>query len=218
VKTKQFLIIGAGRFGSAVATSLYDLGHEVVVADRNEVAVEAIMDNVTHAVVLDATDEDALAQLGVDSFSEVIVAIGTNLEASILAIVAAKSQGAARVISKATSETAARVMLKVGADEVVRPEHDMGVRLAKNLATPSIVDAFNLGDRYEVVELQARDKLCGRLQDLKLSNRFGVQVIAVSRQGKLEVSPSADYVIRPGDNVVLIGEVKDVRKLRSYLE
>ncbi|MDQ3398562.1 MAG: TrkA family potassium uptake protein [Deinococcota bacterium] len=218
MKIRQFLIIGAGRFGSAVATSLYDLGHEVVVADRDELAIDVIMDRVTHAVVLDATDEEALAQLGLNTFDEVIVAIGTNLEASILTIVAAKSRGAAHVISKATTETTARVMLKVGADEVVRPEHDMGVRLAKNLATPSIVDAFNLGDHYEVIEFRARDKLCGRLQDLKLSNRFGVQVIAVSRQGKLEVSPSADYVIKPGDNVVLIGEVKDVRKLRNYLE
>lgn len=218
MKTKQFLVIGAGRFGSALATTLYDFGHEVVVVDRDELAIDAIADRVTHAVVLDATDEEALAKLGLNTFSEVIVAIGTNLEASVLTIVAAKSQGAAHVTSKATTDTAARVMRNVGADEVVRPEHDMGVRLAKNLATPSIVDAFELGDRYEVVEFRARDKLCGRLHDLKLSNRFGVQVIAVSRQSKLEISPGADYTIKPGDDVVLIGEVKDVRKLRSYLE
>jgi trk system potassium uptake protein TrkA len=218
VKTKQFLVIGAGRFGSALATTLYDFGHEVVVVDRDELAIDAIADRVTHAVVLDATDEEALAKLELNTFSEVIVAIGTNLEVSVLTIVAAKSQGAAHVISKATTDTTARVMRNVGADEVVRPEHDMGVRLAKNLATPSIVDAFELGDRHEVVEFRARDKLCGRLQDLKLSNRFGVQVIAVSRQSKLEISPGADYTIKPGDDVVLIGEVKDVRKLRSYLE
>ena len=215
---KQFLIIGAGRFGSALATTLYNAGHEVVVVDRDALRVEAINNRVTHAVMLDATDEDELGTLGLNTFSRVVVAIGGDLEASVLTIVAAKSQGAAHVISKATSETSARVMLTVGADEVVRPEHDMGVRLAKNLLTPSIVDAFELGEHYEVVEFRARDKLCGRLQDLKLSNRFGVQVIAIIRQGTLDVSPSADYVIRPGDDVVMIGDVKDVRKLRSYLE
>jgi trk system potassium uptake protein TrkA len=218
VKTKQFLVVGAGRFGSALATTLFDLGHEVVVLDRNEARVEEIMDEVTHALITDATDEEALGQLELGSFDQVVVAIGNNLEASILTIVAAKSCGARYLISKATSATSARVMLKVGADEVVRPEHDMGVRLAKQLATPSIVDAFNLGDNYEVIEFQAQRKLCGRLQDLKLPSRFGVQVIAVHREGKLEVSPSADYVISPGDNVVLIGQVEAVEKLRDYLE
>lgn len=217
MKKKQFLIIGAGRFGMALATTLYDAGHEVVVVDRDELRVEAAMDLVTHAVVLDATEEDELGQLGLDTFDEVVVAMGTNLEASVLSIMAAKNRGATHVISKATSETAARVMLTVGADEVVRPEHDMGVRLAKALLAPS-TDAFVLGTGHEVVEFRARDKLCGRLRDLKLAERFGVQVIAVSRGGGLEVSPSADFVISPGDEVVLLGDLQAVAKLRAYLD
>lgn len=216
MKAKQFLVIGAGRFGSALATTLYDLGHEVVIIDRDEARVEEIMDHVTHAVIMDATDEEALSKLGLNTFNEVIIAIGNNLEASILSIVAAKNRGAVHVISKATSESAARVMVKVGADEVVRPEHDMGVRVAKHLATPSIVDAFSLGDDYEVIEFQAQGKLCGRLSDLKLSNRFGVQVIAVNRGGKLELSPAADFTVSAGDNVVLIGETKSVNRLRDH--
>ncbi len=215
MKAKQYLVIGAGRFGSALATTLYDLGHEVVVVDRNEERIEDIMDRVTHAVILDATEEDALGKLGLEGFDQVIVAIGNNLEASILTVVAAKDQGAKTVLSKATSETYARVMLKVGADEVVRPEHDMGVRVAKSLATPTITDAFKLGENYEVVEYTAQRKLCGRLQDLKLS-RFGVQVIAVNRQGKLTMSPEPDFVIAPGDNVVIIGETRAVERLRDH--
>ncbi len=215
MKAKQYLVIGAGRFGSALATTLYDLGHEVVIVDSNEERIEEVMDRVTHAVILDATEEDALGKLGLEGFDQVVVAIGNNLEASILTIVAAKNQGAKTVLSKATSETAARVMLKVGADEVVRPEHDMGVRVAKSIATPTIVDAFKLGENYEVVEYTAQRKLCGRLQDLKLS-RFGVQVIAVNRQGKLELSPTPDFVIAPGDNVVIIGETRAVERLRDH--
>ena len=216
MKTKQYLIIGAGRFGSALATTLYDLGHEVVVADSSEARIDVVMDEVTHAVILDATDEDALSKLDLPSFDKVIVAIGNDLEASILTIVAAKNQGAKTILSKATSETAARVMLKVGADEVVRPEHDMGVRVAKSLATPTITDAFNLGENYEVIEFTAQRKLCGRLSDLKLANRFGVQVIAVSRRGKLEISPSADFIIAPGDEVVIIGETRAIGRLRDH--
>jgi trk system potassium uptake protein TrkA len=107
-------------------------------------------------------------------------------------------------------------MVKVGADEVIRPEHDMGVRVAKYLATPTIDDAFSLGDNYEVIEFTAQRKLCGSLRDLKLANRFGVQVIAVNRQGQLEISPSADFVIAPGDNVVIIGETRAVERLRDH--
>ncbi len=216
MKTKQYLVIGAGRFGSALAATLYQLGHEVVIVDRNEERIQEVMENVTHAVVMDATEEGGLGKLGLRNFDQVVVAIGNNLEASILSIVAAKNQGAERVLSKATSETAARVMLKVGADRVVRPEHDMGVRVAKSLATPTIVDAFNLGENYEVVEYTAQNKLCGKLRDLKLANRFGVQVIAVNRQGKLEITPSADFVIAPGDNVVIIGETRAVERLRQH--
>lgn len=216
MKAKQYLVIGAGRFGSALATTLYDLGHEVVIVDSDEERIEEVMEHVTHAVILDATEEDALAKLGLSEFDQVIVAIGNDLEASILSIVAAKSLGAKNVLSKAANETAARVMVKVGADEVVRPEHDMGVRVAKQLASPTITDAFNLGENYEVIEYTARGKLCGRLRDLKLANRFGVQVIAVNRQGKLEISPPADFVIAPGDEVVIIGETRAIERLRDH--
>jgi trk system potassium uptake protein TrkA len=214
---KQFLVVGAGRFGSAVATTLYRLGHEVVVVDRKEDAVEAIMDQVTHAAIVDATDEEALRKLGCGNFDAVIVAIGHGLEANILTTVAAKALGAKHVISKVPSELAARVLAKVGADEVIRPEHDMGVRVAKQLATPSIIDAFNLGPEHGVMEIEVQDKLTGTLEALRLRNRFGVQVIAVNRGGKVEISPHADFELRPGDTVVLIGANEAVERLRRYL-
>lgn len=217
MKALQFLVIGAGRFGSALATSLYEFGHEVVVIDANEAAVKAIMDRVTHAIVADATNEDALRRLGVGNFDAVIVAIGSNLEANILATVAAKSSGVKRVISKATNELEARVLDRVGADETVRPEHDMGVRLAQQLASPRIVDAFNLGEVHGVVEVEAGHKLVGRLDELRLPNRFGVSVIAVNRGGEVSVSPGASYELREGDRLVVIGGNAAIEKLRRYL-
>lgn len=217
MKAKQFLVIGAGRFGSAVATTLYSLGHEVVVVDRSEEAVEAIMNQVTHAAIVDATDEAALRKLGCGNFDAVIVAIGHNLEANILATVAAKSVGARHVVSKVASDLAARVLARVGADEVIRPEHDMGIRVARQLATPSIIDAFNLGPEHGVIEIEVRPRLAGTLERLRLRNRFGVQVIAVNRAGRLEVSPHADFELKPGDKVVLIGSNEAIERIRDFL-
>ncbi len=217
MKAKQFLVIGAGRFGTALATTLYDLGHEVVVIDQVEEHIDAIMNRVSHAAIVDATDEEALRQLGVGNFDQVIVAIGDDLEANILATVAVKSLGAKRVISKANTQLAARVLERVGADEVIRPEHDMGVRLARQLATPSLVDAFNLGEEYAVIEIETQEKLHGMLKQLRLPNRFGVQVIAVNRAGALEISPRADFEILPDDRVVLIGSNAAIERFRNYL-
>lgn len=211
---KQILVIGAGRFGSAVATTLAASGHDVVVADVDEAALRPLMDEVTDAFVLDATDEGALESIGVGNFDTVVVAVGSDFEAGVLATVAAKSAGAAHVVSKATSETLAKVLRRVGADEVVRPEHDMGVRLAERLESPSVVDAFMLGDEHEVVEVKvgSQSSLKGRLADLRLPARFGVQVIAVDRDEKVHVSPGADFELAPGDRVVVIGEVEALRK------
>lgn len=217
MKAQQFLVIGAGRFGSGLATTLYESGHEVVVVDVQETAVRAVMDHVTHAVVADATDEEALLKLGVANFDTVIVAIGSSLEANILATVAAKASGVKRVISKARTEQAARVLERVGADRVVRPEHDMGVRLGKQLASPSIVDAFSLGEVHGVVEVEAGRKLVGRLDELRLPARFGVTVIAVNRGGEVTIGPVADHAVREGDRLVIIGGNAAIDKLRRFL-
>jgi trk system potassium uptake protein len=217
MKAKQFLVIGVGRFGSALATTLFDLGHEVVAIDTKEASIEAIMNEVTHAAIMDATDEEALRKLGIGNFDTVVVAIGNDLEANILTTVAVKNMGAKYVICKANSALSGRVLEKVGADEVIRPEHDMGVRLAEQIATPSIVDAFKLGENHSVIEIEAQKRLQGTLADLNLSNRFGVQVIAVNRGGRTEVSPKADFEIRPDDMVVLIGSNEAIEKFRDYL-
>jgi trk system potassium uptake protein TrkA len=214
---QQFLVIGAGRFGAAVATTLYRLGHEVVAVDRSEDAVEAIMNQVTHAAIVDATDEEALRKLGVANFDAVVVAIGTNLEANILATVAAKAAGAKHLVSKVPTAVAARVLERVGADVVIRPEHDMGVRVARQLATPSIIDAFNLGLQHGVIEVEVRGKLTGTLEQLRLRNRFDVHVIAIDRAGEVEISPSASSQLRAGDKVVLIGSNEAIERIRGYL-
>ncbi|HEX7002778.1 MAG TPA: TrkA family potassium uptake protein [Trueperaceae bacterium] len=217
MKAREFLVIGAGRFGSAVAVTLHENGHGVVIVDEDEEAVEKIMNSVTHAMIADATDEEVLAKLGCNNFDAVIVAIGNDLEASTLATMGAKSCGAKRVIAKATSAISAKVLLRVGADEVVRPEHDMGARLAHTLITPDVVDAFELGEGHSVVEIETQEKLQGSLAELRLPRRFGVQVIAVHRRDQLVAAPGADFELRAGDRIVVVGENEAIDRLKEYI-
>ena len=217
MKVRSFLVIGAGRFGSALAQTLFELGHEVVVTDQREEAVEAVMTHATHAVVLDAADEEALAKLGPSNFDVVVVAIGESFEGAVLAVAAAKALGARRVVAKATSALAAQVLAKVGADEVVRPEHDMGVRLARQLVTPALLDAFELGETHGVVEIEAGPSLVGTLAHLRLPNRFHVQVIAVEHGEHLTVGPKADFEVAEGDRLVVIGATHDLDRFRESL-
>jgi len=217
MKVRSFLVIGAGRFGSALVRTLFDLGHEVVVVDRDEAAVEAVMAHATRAVVVDAADDEALAKLGPANFDVVVVAIGEAFESAVMAIAAAKSLGAQRVVAKATSALAAQVLQKVGADEVVRPEHDMGVRLARQLVTPALVDAFELGETHGVLEIEAGARLIGTLAHLRLPHRFRVQVIVVERGEQVTVGPKADFEVALGDKLVVIGETHDLDRFREAL-
>lgn len=217
MRTKAFLIVGAGRFGHAVAETLYQAGHEVVVIDPDEAAVERIMTTATQAMVADGTDERTLRDLGASNFDAVVVAIGNHFEASVLATAAAKDAGARHVVAKAPTSVAERILRRVGADEVVRPERDMGVRLAQHLVTPSLVDAIQLGEAYGVIEIEATTELTGRLSKLRLPNRFGVQVIAIDRGGQLIVSPGADVEVLRGDRLVLVGSNEATARLRDHL-
>lgn len=216
---KQVLVIGAGRFGVALATTLTEGGHEVVVLDRDEAALKPLMDDVAHAAVGDGSDVATLRELGASNFDVVVVAVASDFEAGVLCTVAARSADAKRLVAKATTGTAARVLAAVGADEVVRPEHDLGVRLAHQIATPSIVDAFQLGPDHEVVEVEVDDAspLQGPLAELRLPNRLGVQIIAVTRAGALSVNPGADFAVRPGDRLVAIGATDAIQALQKEI-
>ncbi len=216
MKAKQCLVVGLGRFGTAVATTLYELGHEVVAVDVEEDNVQRVTNLVTHAAILDATDERALRSIGVADFDEVVIAIGSDIKANILATLAAKNLGARHVVSKATDEVAARVLEKIGADEVIRPEHDMGVRTAQRLGGVRRQDTPDLGSNTSIVEVEVNDRLRGTLKDLNLSNRFGVQVIAVSRGGRVDVSPRADAELQPHDRLVIVGDNHAIEELRRF--
>lgn len=137
---KQVVVIGCGRFGYSVATTLEKMGNEVMVVDKDEDAVNSIANKVTHSVVCDITVEGALKELGLSNFDICVIAISSDYETSIIATVEAKELGIPKIIAKAKDDVQAMVLKKIGADRVIIPEKDMGIRLANNISNSNILD------------------------------------------------------------------------------
>jgi trk system potassium uptake protein TrkA len=204
---KQFIVVGLGRFGSSVALTLYKMGHDVLVMDKNEVPVQELSSLVTHAVQADATDEAVLRSLGIRNFDVAVIAIGNDIEASILATSLVKGMGVKKVVAKAQNDLHGRILEKVGADRIIYPEREMGVRLAKYLAGTNILDYIELSPDFSILEVQAPFRLSGKsLRDLNLRARHGITVVAIRHGDEIKVSPGADDTILDGDILVVVGE------------
>lgn len=213
---KQYAVIGCGRFGVSVAKTLYDLGNDVLAIDRNEERVQEASEFVTHAVQADIMDENVLKELGIRNFDVVIVAIGSNLEASILATLIAKELGVGLVIAKAQSELHGKVLLKIGADKIISPERDMGVRVGHNLVASNILDFIELSPDYSIMEITAIPKWENKtLKQLKLPTNYGLNIMAIKRGDYINVSPYADDKILKNDILVVIGSTEDIKKIEK---
>jgi len=211
---RQVAVIGLGRFGSSVARTLAQSGCEVLAVDVDAERVKAIVEEVTEAVQIDALDEGALKSLGLRNFEAVVVAIGHEIKASILATVLLKEMGVPKIVAKAQDELHGKVLQKVGADTVVFPERDMGVRLAHTLLSRSIIDEIQLSSDYSIFELQAPAQLLDRsLIDLQLRQRYSMTILAVRRGEGVVVSPDASFVLERGDILVALGRADKIEKL-----
>lgn len=213
---KQFVILGLGRFGSSLARTLYGLGHDVLVIDANEDIIQDISDSVTHAVQADATDENALRSLGLRNFDVAIVTIGSNIQASIMVTLIVKELGVKYVVSKAQSELHAKVLYKIGADRVVFPERDMGIRLAHNLVSSNVLDFIELAPDYSIVEVVTLPEWEGKtLEQLDMRVRYGINIMAIKHGSEINISPRADEVIKSNDVLVVIGSNEDLTKIET---
>ncbi len=213
---KQFLVIGAGRFGSAVATALSKLGHDVMVVDNDETLVQEISSEVTDAVTANAASESALKALDIPGYDAVILAIGYEIQASIMTALLLVEMGAKYTVAKAQTELHGKVLEKIGINRVVFPERDMGLKVAHSLVAPTIIDMIELSDEYSVVEVSAPDDMVGKtLKEIDLRARFGISVIALRRdsEGNTHISPVAEDVIKAGDIIVAVGDNKALKKL-----
>lgn len=211
---KQFVVIGLGRFGSSIAQTLYSLGNEVLAIDTDEETVQSISNSVTHAVQADATDEATLRSLGIRNFDVAVVTIGSDIQSSIMITLLCKELGVKYVIAKAHNEMHAKVLYKIGADRVVFPERDMGVRVAHNLCSSNILDYIELSPDYSIMEIEAIREWEGKsLRELSMRSRYGINVMAIKRNNDINISPTAEDVIKHGDVLVVIGGTEELKVL-----
>ena len=211
---KSFAVIGCGRFGSSLAKTLFELENEVLAIDKNPNTIQEISEYVSQAVEADATQELALKELNIDRFDVVIISIGSAMEASIVATLIAKELGAKNIISQAQSELHGRLLKKIGADKVIFPEMDMGIRVAHNLTSSNILDYIQLSPDFSVLEIAVLESWHQKsLAELRIRNKYGINVIAVKRGAEIIASPSPDFVLNNYDIIVIIGSSEDVKKI-----
>lgn len=213
---KSYIVIGLGKFGSQAAKRLYELGCEVLAIDRNGDLVQPMSSQVTQAVVADARDKDVLRALGVKDFECAIVAIGDNLADSVLATMNLKELGVPHIVCKAHDETHRQVLIKLGADQVVIPEHEQADRLAKNLSSPNVLDYIELSDEYGIIEVPVPKRWIDKtLIELNVRAKLGVNIIAIKRDSKINVSPGADYRLLEGDILVVLGDTNALNTVQK---
>ncbi len=213
---RQFVVIGCGRFGTSVAMKLNELGCEVMVVDNNEETIQDISEYVTHAVQADATDENTIRSLGIRNFDVAVVTIGSDIQSSILITLMCKELGVKHVVAKAQNELHAKVLYKIGADRVVFPEREMGIRIAKNLVFDNILDYVELDPRYGIAEIYAPEEWIGKtLKELELRKNYHINVLGIKKGSDLNVQFDPSEEVTEGMVLVVIGGNTDINRLEK---
>jgi trk system potassium uptake protein TrkA len=224
VKRKQFGVIGLGRFGSAMAMTLTELGHDVIGVDGDESRVQQLADVITHALQIDATDEKALRAAGIQDVDVAVVSIGENIESSLLVVMQLRDLGIGTIVAKAVTPLHGRILEKLGVSRVIFPEREMAIRIAHSLVLPNVIDYIELSRDFSIVEVPAPAAFVGRtLKQLELRPRLGLTLIAIKRQSDdsgavvTNIAPAADETIRPGDILALLGGNERLNQLDQLL-
>ena len=206
--SRQFVIIGLGRLGSAMLDTLLSLDYEVLGIDFDADLVQDLSGEYpqAHLVTADATEESVLRDLNVDQFDGAAVVIGENMEAGILATANLKELGVPFVVSRAISKLHGRVLEMIGADRIIEPERDMGAQVARTMASPAVMDYVDLGDNEALIEAEVPKEWVGKtLADLHLSRESGLTVLVLRPKDKSGTIPSGDTVLNEGDVIVVGG-------------
>ena len=213
---KTYAVFGLGLYGTAVAQELAAAGIEVLAVDRDQDLVNAASTIIPVCKCADVTNPDVLEMLGIGNFDVVVVAMAEHLEASVMAVTLCKEAGVPTVIAKCSSEMHRKILKKVGADQTIIPEKESGLRLAKNLLSSGFVDVMELTDDVSLIELSLRPQWVGKsLVDLNLRKKYGINVVAVNRGGKISVSLDPNAPLAENEKLVVIAETEKLRKLKD---
>jgi trk system potassium uptake protein TrkA len=221
---RKFAVIGLGRFGSGVATTLVDLGQDVLGIDSDEANVQALTDRVPHLLSFNAMDRRALVEAGVADVDVAVVSIGTNIEASLLIVMTVKELGVKTIMAKATTAMHGRILEMIGVDRVVYPEREMAMRMAHSLVVPNVIDYIGLSRDFSIIEIPAPAAFVGRtLRETELRARFGLTLIAIkrpagaNRPAVTNVAPGPDEVIQAGDTLAIVGSNLQLAELEKVV-
>ncbi len=212
---KTYAVFGLGRYGIAVARELVENGMEVIAVDSDEQIIQAAADELPICKCADITSMDVIRQLGISNVDVVIVAMANNLEASVMAVTLCKEIGVKTVIAKCANEMHQKILTRVGADEVVFPENESGIRLAKNLLSSGFVDMVSLAKNVSMIELDVRPEWVGRnLIDLKLRKKYSINVVALRREDRVSVDIDPHAPLSAEDRLIVIANTEKLSRLR----
>jgi len=213
---KSYAVIGLGRFGTQIATRLYEYGEDVLAIDSDETLVNQIADRVTKAVAGDAKNKNVLKSVGVTECDCAIVALGSDLAASVLITMNLKSFNIPHIICKAHDDTHCEILKKLGADQVIIPERVIADKVASSLAVPNILEYIELSNDYGIIECKAPASWTGKaLRDLNIREKFGVTVIADKQGENVIISPGGNHVVQNDTTLVLLGDYKSLEGIKD---
>jgi len=215
---KRFAVVGLGNFGFHAAKALFEDGNEVVAIDTDKDRVQAIDPYSTEAVVLDATDKEALKSLGLENMDGVIVSTGTKISTSILICLYLQESGIKKILAKALDEDHGKILRRVGATEIIHPERDMALRVSRGLSRPNILDFIPLADEFDLVQVGPPREFIGKsLKELNLRAKYNVHIIAIKElvPENFLLVPPANFVIKDSDILIMLGRSEDIKRIKA---
>ena len=214
-ENKTYAVFGLGRYGTAVAKELVENGMEVIAVDAEERIVNDAAAYLPVCKCADVTDAEVISRLGIGNIDTVIVCMASNLEASVMAVTLCKEAGVKTVIAKCAHEMHQRILLRVGADQVVFPEKESGIRLAKNLLSSGFIDMLSLSSDVSIVEIDVKDEWCGKnLIELNLRKKYGFNIVAIKKADIVNVDFIPEQVLDAESTLIVIANTSKLGKLK----
>jgi trk system potassium uptake protein TrkA len=215
---KRFAVIGLGNFGFHAAKALFEDGNEVVAIDDDRGRIQSVDAHSTEAILMNATDKEALKSLGLENMDGVIVSTGTKISTSILICLYLQEIGVKKIIAKALDDDHAKILRRVGATEIIHPERDMALRVSRGLSRPNILDFIPLAEEFDLVQVGPPKEFIGKsLKDLKLREKYDVHVIAINElvPENFVLVPPANFVIKDSDILIMLGKSENIRRIKA---
>lgn len=213
---KQYVVFGGGKFGGSIAVALQQLGCEVILVDRKPELIQEMADKVSYAYCANVEDTEVFKELGLRNLDGAIVAFTENLEASIVTTMMCKEMGIPRILAKAKNAMHEKILRNIGAQKIIYPEVEMGRRVANYLVADNFADWIELSPQYSMVEMVMPREWCGKtLLDLKVREKYRLNVIGIKDGDTVNVTPDPRMILRAGTIVIVVGENKDLEVFRD---